>query len=95
MSKSAQAELQPYIADLVKNAMLTAWNEICSDTGCHPLDIEQDFEGQKGHLGFEPRHWAQMAGNMVAAQIAQFNKAHRSERVKQIGQFVMTGKDPE
>lgn len=90
MPKAAD-ELQPYIADLVKNAMLTAWNEICSDTGCHPTDIERDFEGRRGHLGFEPGQWAQMAGNMVAEQIKSFNEATRKERVKRIGRFVMTG----
>lgn len=84
-------ELQPYIPDLVKNAMLTAWNEICSDTGCHPTDIKRDFEGKRGNLGFEPEHWAQMAGDMVAAQIKSFNDKTRKERVKQIGRFVMTG----
>lgn len=84
-------ELQPYIADLVKNAMLTQWNDICGDTGCHPLDIEQNFEGRRGHLGFSPRHWAQATGDMVAAQIEQFFKASRKERAAKIGRFVMTG----
>lgn len=90
-----EAELQPYIADLVKNAMLTKWNDICSDTQCHPLDIEQNFEGQPGHLGFSPRHWAQATGDMVAEQIKQFFAASRSERSKRIGRFVMTGETGE
>lgn len=77
-------ELQPYIADLVKNAMLTKWNDICADTQCHPLDIEQNFEGQPGHLGFSPRHWAQ-----------EFFAASRKERTQKIGRFVMTGQNAE
>lgn len=68
-----------YIPDLVKNAMLTAWNEICSDTGCHPTDIERNFEGRRGHLGFTPAHWAQMAGDIVAAQIAILSSAAGQE----------------
>lgn len=42
----------------VAEAMQDAWNDICSDTGCHPDDIERNFEGRKGHLGFSPKHWA-------------------------------------
>jgi hypothetical protein len=55
-----------YVPDLVKNAMLTVWNEICADTGNHPLDIEH---GKGKFLTFTPRHWAQMAGDMVQVQI--------------------------
>lgn len=62
-------EILRYVPDLVRNAMLTQWNEICSDTGCHPTDIKRDFEGRRGQLGFEPELWARMAGEMVAANI--------------------------
>ena len=81
-------ELQPYIPDLVKNAMLVAWREICADTGCHPLDIEH---GKNKFLTFEPRHWAQSAGEIVAEQIKRFVKLTEKERAKKIGRFVMTG----
>lgn len=57
-----------YVPDLVKNAMLVGWREICADTGCHPLDIEH---GKGRVLTFEPRHWAQMAGKIVAVQVAR------------------------
>jgi hypothetical protein len=40
----------------VADAMQSAWDEICSDTGCHPLDIEH--EGRK--LFFKPSHWARL-----------------------------------
>lgn len=46
------------IADLeeaIKAAMQDAWNEICSDTGCHPDDIKH---GRGKYLEFEPGHWA-------------------------------------
>lgn len=62
-------ELVRHIPDLVKNAMLGAWREICADTGCHPLDIEH---GRGKYLTFEPAHWAQQAGEIVAAQIKSF-----------------------
>lgn len=58
-----------YIPDIVANAMLTAWNEICSDTGCHPTDIKRNADGKRGHLGFEPEHWARMTGQIVKAQL--------------------------
>ena len=62
-------ELKRYLPDLVKNAMLVAWREICTDTGCHPLDVEH---GKGKYLTFEPRHWAQMAGDIVASQVERF-----------------------
>jgi hypothetical protein len=42
----------PPIEQIVEAAMLDAWNDICADTGCHPLDIEQ--LGQR-RLEFTPR----------------------------------------
>jgi hypothetical protein len=45
----------------VRDAMDTAWNEICSDTGCHPLDLER----RGGKLYFEPRHWADLIARML------------------------------
>lgn len=58
---------QKYIPEIVKNAMLTMWGDICGDTGCHPLDIEH---GKGKFLTFTPRHWAQMTGDMAAKNIA-------------------------
>lgn len=37
-------------------AMLDAWNTICIDTGCHPLDLER----RGGKLFFTPKHWADL-----------------------------------
>lgn len=62
-------ELERYLPDIVKNAMLVAWRDICADTNCHPLDIEH---GKRGYLTFEPRHWAQNAGDIVAFQVKSF-----------------------
>lgn len=56
-----------YIKDIIRNAMLTAWNEICSDTGHHPLDVKHGGNGRK--LYFAPRHWAQMTADIAAEQI--------------------------
>ena len=88
MAKRAIDVLKPYIPDIVRNAMLVAWRDICADTGCHPLDIEH---GKGQFLTFEPHHWARAAGNIVASQIVDFIKATEKERAKQIGRFVMTG----
>lgn len=58
---------QAYVPDIIKNAMLVAWNEICGDTHCHPLDIEH---GKGKYLTFTPRHWAKLAGDIAAIDIA-------------------------
>lgn len=39
----------------VNEAMQDAWSDICSDTGCHPLDI---MHGIGRDLVFRPDHWA-------------------------------------
>lgn len=69
MTPENLSELECYIPDIVKNAMLVAWRDICADTNCHPLDIEHR---KRRYLTFEPRHWAQMAGDIVAFQIKSF-----------------------
>lgn len=84
MTKRAIKELEPYIPDIVKNAMLVAWREICTDTGCHPLDIEH---GKQKFLTFEPHHWATMTGKIVQAQIIGFIKVSEKERSKKIGKM--------
>ena len=55
-------QLDRYVPDIVKNAMLTMWNYICDDTKCHPLDIEH---GKSKYVTFTPNHWAQFTGEMV------------------------------
>lgn len=46
----------------INEAMQDAWNDICSDTGCHPLDIEH---GRGRQLTFNPNHWA----NQIAKRL--------------------------
>jgi hypothetical protein len=41
--------------------MRDAWNEICLDTDCHPLDITH--QGKK--LFFEPGHWAKLTARLL------------------------------
>lgn len=54
-----------WISDtLVREAMLDAWNEICSDTGHHPLDITNVG---RGRLEFSPRHWADLTAARLRA----------------------------
>jgi hypothetical protein len=52
----ANKAMSELIRFAVRKAMLDAWNDICADTGCHPLDIERTVRG--GNLMFSPRHWA-------------------------------------
>lgn len=49
---------------LVADAMQDAWNTICSDTGCHPLDIIR--EGK--NLFFQPRHWVDHVAGLIFAR---------------------------
>jgi NTP pyrophosphatase (non-canonical NTP hydrolase) len=55
----SRAELQ----DAIATAMQDAWNEICADTGCHPLDIVRT----KGRpISFSPSHWASHVAELLA-----------------------------
>lgn len=51
-------------AKAVGAAMLDAWNEICADTDCHPLDIAH--QGKK--LFFVPGHWAALVARFLFAR---------------------------
>lgn len=46
----------------IDEAMQDSWNDICLDTGCHPLDIEH---GKGKQLNFRPHHWA----NQIAKRL--------------------------
>lgn len=46
-------------------AMLEAWDDICSDTGCHPLDIERRGK----NLMFAPGHWARFTAMHLNAAL--------------------------
>lgn len=52
---------------LVAEVMADTWNEICSDTECHPTDIEQ--LGRK-RLGFRPRHWSSFIAGRLRSSLA-------------------------
>jgi len=58
------------IEAIVKQAMQDEWEEICSDTGCHPLDIEH---GRGRRLSFIPLHWASAVAASVRSQVEQLN----------------------
>ncbi len=51
---------------LVTEAMQDTWNDICADTDCHPIDIEQLG---KRRLAFHVGHWARQTGARVADAI--------------------------
>jgi hypothetical protein len=48
--------------EAIDEAMATCWDDICTDTGCHPLDITH---GKNKHLTFSPNHWA----NQIAKRL--------------------------
>lgn len=54
-SLSTQQPMGEVTEGAVATAMREAWDDICSDTGCHPVDIEH-LGGTK--LQFNPNHWA-------------------------------------
>jgi len=49
---------------VVREAMQDAWNDICHDTGCHPIDIRN----VNGVVFFEPRHWAEQVASLLFAR---------------------------
>lgn len=70
---------------LVANAMQDAWNDICGDTGCHPLDIQR--EGRV--LRFSPNHWAALtAANLQAASSPPSRIVELREALEQLTMFV-------
>lgn len=72
---------------IVIEAMKDAWNDICADTDCHPLDIKQHGRRQ---LGFTPDHWARFTAEMVAHKLAQhghLTPAPTGERAEALALF--------
>lgn len=62
------------IEKLVAEAMQDGWNDICGDTGHHPLDIERNFEGRKGSIGFSPRHWSAAVARHLSVSLGDLDK---------------------
>lgn len=56
------------IAAIIEEQMLDAWNTICSDTDCHPLDIKQ--VGRR-RLEFHSGHWSRQTAEFSAHRILQ------------------------
>lgn len=88
------------IVKLVEEIMLDKWNDICSDTECHPLDIKQ--LGRR-KLEFSPNHWTRFVGEALAETLAALSRpAHGGELErlraaltkieKWFGEFPATGK---
>lgn len=53
------------IEKIVEEAMLDTWNDICSDTGCHPFDIKRTGRA----LEFQPAHWSSATAKRVSSRI--------------------------
>lgn len=52
----------------VREEMRDGWDEICSDTNCHPDDIEQ--LGRR-RLGYRDRHWTSWVAQRVAIRVME------------------------
>jgi hypothetical protein len=68
---------QMAIEVIVTEAMQDRWNDICADTGCHPLDIKQ---AGKGRLEFHIGHWARQVGKQVALALTRPASAPQAAR---------------
>lgn len=53
------------IAAIIKAQMREQWDEICSDSGCHPLDIEK--RGRSTY--YKDRHWTSAVAKYAAQDI--------------------------
>ncbi|MGN5375853.1 hypothetical protein [Sphingomonas hankookensis] len=53
--------------DFVDEAMQDAWNDICDDTGSHPLDLKH---GRGTVLYFHPGHWARAIAMRLSHRLA-------------------------
>ncbi len=53
--------------DFVDEAMQDAWNDICDDTGSHPLDLKH---GRGTVLYFHPGHWARTIAMRLSHRLA-------------------------
>jgi Lar family restriction alleviation protein len=66
-TKPPLADVTGLTAKVVGTAMQDAWDEICDDTRCHPLDIEQ--LGRR-RLSFSPGHWAELTAMRILSALA-------------------------
>jgi len=64
--ESAKLSLGPDLVEkIVEEAMLDTWNDICSDTDCHPLDIKRVGRA----LEFQPAHWSSATAKRVSSRL--------------------------
>jgi hypothetical protein len=52
----------------VNEAMQMSWDDICSDTHCHPMDIKH---GSGKELLFQPHHWADQIAKRLLLHATQ------------------------
>lgn len=72
-SEAGKGEALPTDAQ-VAEAMQDAWNDICGDTGCHPLDITQGGKGKGVELTFDPNHWARFTAMFLRTALQPGHK---------------------
>ncbi|MEE9924003.1 MAG: hypothetical protein PBV01_11645 [Brucella anthropi] len=73
-NRPAPAATDTGLEEIVKKAMQDEWNEICADTGFHPLDIGHE-RGKR--LSFTPLHWATAIASSVRSQAEELLAAER------------------
>lgn len=64
------------LGEAVAAAMQDAWDEICDDTGCHPVDIQQ--LGRR-RLRFSPNHWADLIALRLSEALASVGEHAQRE----------------
>lgn len=60
------------IREAIERAMQDAWDGICADTGCHPLDI---LRTKGTRLSFTANHWARAVADLLKARFADESEA--------------------
>lgn len=53
------------IPAIVRDSMQAAWDDICADTDCYPLDLRK----RRGKLYFVPDQWARQAGELAQSSM--------------------------
>ena len=79
----APAEVQQGVAGekieaIIKEQMREWWDDICSDTGCHPLD----FERRGKTLWYDARHWTEAVAKYSAQAIAALATPQQGQEVE-------------
>lgn len=79
----ADREAAERIAAIIKEQMREWWDDICSDTGCHPLD----FERRGKALWYDARHWTEAVAKYSAEAIVAHRLAFSTPAASDVAQM--------